>query len=260
MKTPVQFSLPRFAKVLQNDLRRFARPILLGTAAVIAFLLINYVANVDIHQAPDESINFHPNMFGILLFIGGLVLTSFAFFELGRKEEGISFLLLPASHLEKWLSRWLITGFGFAAYFSLAYSVLSLAGDGITMALTGNQVQSLNIFADPAVLLLKVYLVVHSVFLAGAVIFGRLSVVKTPAALIVIGLAFVLVTIVLFKVVFLGTIPLADFEPPRGYQITTSYQVFTEETLWPLAQWLFWWIVPPFFWLTSFLRLNEKEV
>ncbi|MEL6843488.1 MAG: hypothetical protein AAFP02_09745, partial [Bacteroidota bacterium] len=161
----LSLSFPRLGLLLRNDLRTFGRPVLLGSALVFVFLQLAYQVQMQdfaetVEHFPERTIifDFHEVWFGTLLLICGFVFSSFAFFELHRKESGMQYLLLPASPIEKWLSRYLITSIGFALYFFLLYGLSSLVCDALGKPIWGVEVLPFEWFGDDTWMMIAFYL------------------------------------------------------------------------------------------------------
>ena len=104
-----QLSWPRLAALLRNDFLRVHRSVLLifGTVAVLALV-------VSAASAADGSVGagFYSALFIATLFAWGTVATSLSFTDLHGRGTNTAFLLLPASALEKTVSRLLLCTVG----------------------------------------------------------------------------------------------------------------------------------------------------
>lgn len=120
--------------------------------------------------------------FTLLLLATGAFFTSTIFRPLGEVRQAADFLTLPASHLEKYLVAWLLSGPMFVMFFiPLFYAADWLV---LQVSATPNEpVQQLfSLFANKAVVtnwLLLVYPLVHGLALYGSIFFHRAQFVKT---------------------------------------------------------------------------------
>ncbi|MDP5169813.1 MAG: hypothetical protein NWR72_06185 [Bacteroidia bacterium] len=254
-------SFPRLALVLRNDLRIFVRPILLASAVLLGLMLILYMVQVQDVLEHGTIPPFFTEWFGVVLFLSGFLFSSLAFFELSHKGKAMAFLLTPASQLEKWLSRWLLTSLGFTFYLWLVFGVISLICGGVSQLVFGAQLSPFEWGGENVWLLLRLYLVFQSLFMAGSVFFGKLAFLKTPISLAIVGVALLLVLYVTIKLVMWDiSKPGWSFEPDGAFQNSAAYKDFMEYYAVGALSFLFWWGMAPFFWVVSYVRLTEKEV
>ncbi|MEL7534474.1 MAG: hypothetical protein AAFN10_24420, partial [Bacteroidota bacterium] len=134
----LSLSLPRLGLLLRNDLLKFYKPILYASIGFVGYILIEYLAQLSDFLNEDGGTMVHHNeTFGLILLLGGFVFSSFSFFELGQKERGMSFLMLPASQFEKWLSRFILTSGVYAIFVWLLYGLSSIIFGAIAHSVWG---------------------------------------------------------------------------------------------------------------------------
>ena len=102
------FSIARFQRLLQNDALRMLRPVLYCTLAFLGLTVLLHATLTEAGTTAQPSISIV--VFGIYLLGGGLLLTSLAFHDMHHPLEGQRYLMLPCSNLERFLSRYLLTG------------------------------------------------------------------------------------------------------------------------------------------------------
>lgn len=252
-------SFPRLGLQLRNDLLKFYRPILLTSGVFIGFILLVYMVQVQDVIDHGTVPPFHTEWFGTILMIAGFVFSSFAFYELNQKEKGMRYLLDPASQLEKWLSRFIITSGGFALYFWLLYGLTAVICDAVARGIWGASLQPFDMIGDNTLLLLRLYLVLQSLFIAGSIFLGRLSFLTTPLTLGIIAAAFLLLATITIKLLIWNISEGWDLSPMQNFHSTAEWDLLMQHTIIPIIQQLFWWTLAPFFWVVSFVRLTEKE-
>ncbi|MEL7530788.1 MAG: hypothetical protein AAFN10_05750, partial [Bacteroidota bacterium] len=108
-------------------------------------------------------------------------------------------------------------------------------------------------------LILRLYLVLQSIFLAGSVFFGRLAFLITPISLGIIALILFLIAILYIRILLIGITDGWDLSPNGAYRNSTEWSNTVQFTLRPILEQIFWWTLAPFFWVVSFVRLTEKE-
>jgi hypothetical protein len=216
-----------------------------------------------------------------LFFIGGLY-GSMTFSQLNRKSEGIQYLMLPASHLEK-----LLCGLFFGVFlFFIVYTTLFYLTE-VPMAVFAKRLLNIearengwndvdflsgpriyNIFSvedglvgdqfPPAFLM--TYFCVQAGLLLGTIYFVRYSILKTMLTMI---------GVVLLTILFLAKV--ATPAIPHGWYMLNLFEwrsYNSGEVKWiRLPAWTgYWsyqlavWGLPIIFWVTAYFRLKEKEV
>jgi hypothetical protein len=186
--------------------------------------------------------NFHPVLFLFVLFVGGLWLTSRSFVDLHDQERSSHFLLLPATNLEKFLGRLLLTTIGYMVGTVLIFYVVSLLVAGFTWLVFGKISVIFQPMHKDMVHFLAIYMVYHSIFFLGAVYFKTNNFSKTNLCLCGLGLVFFLLAVIIFWI-FLGV------------NIFDGWRVLNDITL----GLIFAIILLPGIWLAAYLRLCESE-
>ncbi len=229
MQQPNLLSITRLKQLVMSDLRsrKYAIVMSAGIIAVLALLA-------------------GPNMrfYNGILTIGGLLITGHAFRELHNPIAGIGFLMLPASTLEKWLAKWLITFIGYTLFSCIIYMVFAWLHSGLLL----KQWSPTAVFPLNLSMVIK-YLVINAIFLLGAVTFKRLSRLKT--FLCILGV-YVVVACIEFVLALLM----------KAFNISSSYSYFQiHKAVFSEAFWiLILLIIVLFCWLISYLKLTEYEV
>jgi hypothetical protein len=212
------------------------------------------------------------------LFLTGCLFASVLFNELGDSPKGISYMLLPASLLEKLLTAIL---FGVVLYF-ICYTAVFYFVDFIMVKVSNGVVSNIyekehlgrftpqevaNVFVNPRskgenfyIYILLIYFAVQSIFMLGSVYFAKFSYIKT----LVWGL------IIFLVLVFFQHKIIESFMPHGGFFNSTIYRVWGPEgrefsisiPAWigVILLFLVKYSLPPLLWIVSYFRLKEKEV
>jgi hypothetical protein len=183
-----KFSLPRFTRVLQNDALRVAKPVIAGSLALLGLTVLLYLGNFNAGQPTDPPI--HEVLFGIFLVAGGLIFTSMAFQDMHHPLERYQYLMLPCSNLERFLSRYLLTGPLLILYVVIVFSGMDWIANLLTDAWKGAREPLFSPFSTSALVLMRVYLGVHIVMLTGAICFRSYSLIKTVLSLLLLLVGF----------------------------------------------------------------------
>jgi hypothetical protein len=181
------FSLPRFQRLLLNDVLRLARPVLLTALVLLAGTVVIYVSNFKPGQIPLDP-PLSTVFFGIFLFSMGLLLTSLIFRDMHHPLERYQYLMLPVSNLERYASRYLLTGPLFVICMLVSFSLMDWIGNQAAEWFNGASAPMFSWTTDSAVALIRVYLAVHVVVFLGAICFRSMNLVRT--ALAVVGFVF----------------------------------------------------------------------
>ena len=210
------------------------------------------------------------SQYAVLLFFSGCLTANFLFGDLREKSKSITYLLNPASSLEKIL---VVIFFGVPVFF-LGFNLAFYAVDSAMVSMANKQnvtnyklfnvlhiKEYENPFMDNAnsAHLLYLYFAVQSFFIFGAIYFKKFSLLKTSISLFAVWVLFIVVQTLLSSV-----LPVGDF-----FAATATYRVTDMEgyKIIYLPDWLrisgalfFKFLIVPLFWLATYFRLREKQV
>jgi hypothetical protein len=207
------------------------------------------------------------------LYVAGLIFTSLSFNELGNKSKGIDYLLLPASHLEKFLTTLLITTIGFLLVYHVAFFLAAKVLDGIISIRTGTHMENdlPHTLKDDWYWNCYIWVVAQSVFFLGAVYFHKYSLIKTAFVFIVFVLFLYLVNAVFVQLFFYKAIndwrahvPFVGVDisvqpgngPMRYYHKFLMIPEGMSDVLIFTAKYL----IAPILWTIAYFRLRDKEI
>lgn len=273
------FSINRWALLMGKHWSENRKKYTLGIIAMAALMLLWYGFMIIVGPGLEEDVQ-GPTYF-VGLFVIGCIYASLLFADLADKPKGISYLSVPASHLEKVLCNLF---FGviifFVVYLAIFYIVtppmlaLSNAVREARAKTDGNSFpfiksQLVNVFSfgrgegiDVFYALHLGFFAVQATFILGSVYFTRFSFIKTVIAVLVIWLfLFLFVAKVLVPMMPDGT-HLNGFtnwslmnngdEPNKLVMLPT----WVDTTLTTLFKFGF----APLFWVVTYFRLKEKEI
>ena len=204
--------------------------------------------------------DFHEIWFPILLFAGGFIFTSISFSKLKNKPSRQFYLQLPGSHFEKFSTKWLLTAIVYPAVLIVFYQVYAWVLQGLSSPemelFTMNAFEP---FSEDNVFYLKLYLVLQTIFLVGAVAFNRFAIFKTLFTLFVAGLAIGLVAFIAIRLGFAEYWQGFETVGP-GPELNEGFQNWVEHSFAKIMENLFWWGLAPVALIIGFLKLKEKEV
>lgn len=202
---------------------------------------------------------FHRNAYLAIFFPGGILLATRAFRDLHDPIKGYSWLLLPASSLEKILSRVLLTTLVYSFGSLVIYLLFSLFSEGINMLVLQRCHSMLNPFDPVIIKSMGIYIAVQAPFLTGAVYFKKHALSKTilflTFSILIIGVGILIAMRIILgegfswwnvKEIFYNN-EVDDFTAVGSGMINT-------------AKILFWFAVPSVSWIICYFRYRETEL
>lgn len=212
------FSMRRFGRLLVTDLtsnaKKYSMWLGLIVGVIVALAVIAIIGNSSIITSKtyhiedyyslierDPVANFMQDIFYFSLFITVTVAASQTMQNLSTKTSRINALMLPATQLEKFLSRWIIFIPLFLAAFLLSFQVIEWARVMFEMMIFGSDanIHSLNVMwllfpeddAERDLIILSIVFL-QSIFVLGSTIWPSNTLVKTVCALFVAGVGLTL--------------------------------------------------------------------
>lgn len=240
MKANHLLSPTRFFLLLRNELWMNAW----GLLPFIGCMLLGSILLVSLLDA--EELAFlgytHVIMYPYMLCFG-LIGTGYAFKELGKAEEAYSWLALPASLLEKYTIRAILTSIGYFLSTTLAYTAFAKTLEGLfrlRYSQSDIYVNPLDIPFSPfdSVVLdyLAVYITAHSIVLVGAVYFRSI--------------AYVVVVLVIYELIGMTIFPAIDM----------GIADIHLEIIKSIGRFPFWWLIAPVCWVAGYHLLKKANV
>jgi len=200
---------------------------------------------------------------------GGCFLASFVFAYFSSNASGSSYLTLPASHFEKWLTGILIAGLLYPLIFLLFYRIMDASFVGIYhrsldpgSPFYKYQYESVYLFPFDGIIAGKVYpmfLFLTGAMLIGSLYFNKVGFIKVALVISVLCIgAFALNW--LFAETFFGNI--RDAAPFNRVSILVGKEegsIELPEKASNIYNYTLEYIFPALLWGLAFIRLREKE-
>ncbi|MBT3272350.1 MAG: hypothetical protein HN368_04280 [Spirochaetales bacterium] len=272
-----QFNLKRFGLLVKKDtLESYRQGLIIGAAVFGVFLIIYLISMFTLARGGEVTVGFSPvamrndfhfGLFTPLLFIGGFIFTSRAFYESHSRVRSHDWFMLPASTLEKFTERLALSSVGYALGAALLYTLFSIISAGISQAIFKASFPIFNPLTRTAILLMLNYIVVQSIFLLGAAYFRKNHFVKTVAFLIASAIILGILAAVAVRFVywdyFKGLVPTGElealFEGNSTWRVTERLENLGRAI--ELTAKIFYWVVfAPLLWIVAHTRLREVEV
>lgn len=273
------FSINRWGLLMGKHWSENRKKYTLGIIAMAALMILWYGFMMIVGPGVDEDIQ-GPTYF-VGLFVIGCIYASLLFADLADRPKGISYLSVPASHLEKVVCNLF---FGvvifFLVYLAIFYIVtppmlaLSNAVREAKFKTGGNNYpfvksQLVNVFhfgkgngEDMFYMLHLVFFAVQSTFILGSVYFARFSFIKTVIAVLLAWLfLFLFVAKVLVPIMPDGSY----FNGLTNWSLQNDGSMPNKVIMLPnwvesTVNFLFKFAFAPLFWVVTYFRLKEKEI
>ncbi len=255
----LQFNFKRFGLVIQKDFTENIR-IVLNTILIFLFVELIFLLLEIINSTPGIII-LSKSMwiyYYIGLFILGVVFAGFSFPALRKTEKAVNYLILPSSILEKYLSFWLLSSFGFLFLYTIMFFILNYAVVYIFNLFNPDYIQSY-LYFDPDIYfnLILIYFNLNALYLLGAATYRKVPHFKTT--LIAISSILGIGIIILISLYFLKNYAFSY----NGNKISGGGTiVLPAENIFPviILKYLVMYGLMITFWIAGYLKLKEKEI
>jgi hypothetical protein len=253
------FNLTRFGRLLRKHTAEYWKTYLMSTAVLLGGLVVvlgglTYLTRRPLEREPQIL------LFVFILLAAGIAFTASVFADLGNARGAAPALMLPASHLEKYLVAWLYT----MPVFLLVYTIVFFGVDAVTLQLgsNGKPYEMLDFsrgtreWAGPLV----TYALPHGIALYCAIYYQRLHIIKT--AFLILGLAAVLLVAngQMMKLFIPGSHPTAPFGDVWVGALEQRIVVALPYTTWQLTTTLVSLALAALLWAAAYARLTEKQL
>ncbi len=254
METSNFFNLKRLYLLLRRQLISNSKSLLIAFGGVAGTLLV--ISLLVAYFEPQATAGLITGYI-VVLFIGGYIFSSNIFNELHQYQKSYAFLTLPVSTTERLAGAWLLTG--------ILYPVVAVLSIGLIVFLA-NLIMHLNfdlapfrsIFSENHITALKVYVVTQSLFLLGAAYFRKNNFLKTLLAV------FVFLSIINIYSSLLGWALFNNFFTDGivsdGQVMAPGMEKLFTKQIPAVAKFAFWYLTIPFFLISSWFAIKEREV
>jgi hypothetical protein len=259
------FNLKRFGllfkkTLLERPVQTFGVTALLLTLVFLLYVITKSLAGFNAAQ----NLTFIWGLPGGSFFLASMV---FGYFN--SNASGSSYLTLPASLFEKWLSGVLIAGILYPAIFLLFYYLV----DNSFVALYHNhldpaspfykdQYEAVYPFNLNGIIAWKVYpmfLFLTGAMFTGALYFNRAAFIKTGIALCVLVIAVFAVNWLMAKLLFGEINDAGPFDHVTLAVGKEDGSIILPQTAHSIFYYSIWYFIPAMLWVISLVRLREKE-
>ncbi len=255
----------RFGLLINREIQTSKRD--LSIYALTLFLILFASETIRSFVSQYSQVGFGPagyaSLFPNFLILGGLIITSLSFADdMFSKNGQQQWLMLPATSLEKFLAKGLLSAFAYPIALVVVFFLSSVITEPIQLLFFGDPITLFNPFTRDVASQFALYWVWQSIFLLGATYFHKGHFFKTVLALGVIGIAFASLALLFVKIVF---------SIKYGSALRTFDVVFSFDSLLfnpangavgafrVLGKLLYYVALPLFCWVTAFFRVQEVQ-
>jgi len=265
MKANQQLDFGRLISLLRLDFVNRKRFYLIGLGAIVlfyTFFLFAFQADGD-----PRDLEFHHSFFPLGLFFLGLFFSSRAFDELNNPLEKQTYLNLPASTLEKFTSKWILTVIIFPLAFLVLWIILSYTVAILVDKIIGVSSFGFNPMDSMIFLFIKIYVAIQGIYLIASVIFTKYEFIKITFASIILNIITAFCISFLFRIIFydyfdgwmmIGPNGDGNFNPSSSVQ--EPFYSFVENTVPRILTYLLFIGLPILTWVVAYFKLKEKEL
>ncbi|MEQ8472040.1 MAG: hypothetical protein RIC35_12690 [Marinoscillum sp.] len=246
------FDISRFWMLLKLELFKSRKGILMtmvisfGMLFFVGFLLSLYVEHPAIYD--------HTENYAYSLFLGGFILSSLAFNELGGGLKRLRYLTIPVSTFERFLCMWMLTSIGWLVIYTLCFALYTMIANPVGQLIFANTTfKTFDPFGSFAITVMQYYFVLHGIFLLGAAHFRGYVFPKTMVVIILILLVSVGLLYLFLKDEFLSD----HYCTVEGE--CELVDAFIVHPVGVMSKVLFWYVLAPLTWFLSYLGLKDQE-
>ena len=268
MKNTYGIHMGRLLLLMRNSIIINRNLILLLAAVFSALIILGRIVNALSGEAPFS----YNNMFFLLLYISGFALTMSISRDLHDKRKSNTWLLLPASILEKFVTLLFLPTLLLATGIIIYMTIVSYLIEFGLAAFISTDINGFNPFSMDLFKGIGIYVAFQAPFLAGAIYFRKHAMSYTFLILFLWGTLFWVFIFVT------GMYLLAEYIPPLfpgfsnagGFITWDGIDKLYAMTLWgklrgamgfwkPITTIYYWFISPLLWWLIAFFSLKEME-
>ena len=249
--TTTIFNVQRFSRLLVIELRNYLKKIFLATGMIYAITFFVYQM-----ASGDRTETFSELFFLIMLCASGALFTSVIFSDMHHPLEHYQYMTLPCSQLERFASKYLLTGPIFLVYALFAIALFEQMSPVLVRILNNTPARFTPFDEVQLQVQLIIFLTGHILFLMGSIYFRNFAVVKTAFSLFVLPYTFLFVTLVGLKVFYFDHFAsFWDVEPNQRILPGIQMQLLDNRTfLYTLWTLLYLWLL---FMAYTFLKDHE---
>ena len=259
------FNFYRFFLVLKRDIIENGKTALFGMLTIFSFSSLIIISSSS-YGSPSALAEASMGMYGVTFLFSGYFLSGMAFKDFRNKERTMSFLTLPASSTEKFLSMLVLTTIGFY----ISFAILHMAFNLFNIAVIGSLPNPLQLdFINPFIMdknmqtYISFFIPIQAIFLAGSTAFKKVPFFYTSLIIFFVGILYAILLFTTIYYIFNDY----SFVAGGGYSSISidsahvHYQFEAEDipAFYSLKLFLSY-LIAPIFWVVAWFKIKEKEV
>ena len=250
MQTNEYFEIGRFTKLCRYAIGKNGNDLLrLGIKLTIIFLILTIFFGMTSSQQIVMNDWFFP-----ILFFSGIFVAKKAFKDLYDKDKCITWMMVPGSSFEKFLSRLLYVLVIHFVLLSFVYMLGVNIGRLFTSMLFNLQFRFFTPFSGYNIAVgYGFYVTATSIFFTGGLYFKKHSIIKTIFFILLVVLVIKIILIVTGIIIFTNGFEYIVQSLPE----IIKYWIHSISIYFKL---MFFCVIPVFCWLISYTRMKEKEI
>jgi hypothetical protein len=244
-------SISRLGLLMQMELRKNIKGIVIAMVVIFGvaftgFILDNIFTSYKVYES-------HQYGYIVFLILGGIIFSSLAFNDLGSPLKRYTYLTLPASTFEKFLSMWLLTTIGWIVVFTICFISYTFFANTIgSLFFKSVTFIGFSPLSKVSIIGIKYYIAIQGVFLLGAANFKGFAFLKTLFTILLIG-------VVGGIIFYIFMIDIANSNMECTLEKCNPMQEPSYRLVWHFLQWLFWWVLAPLSWVLTYFGLKDQE-
>ncbi len=252
------FSIKRFSRLFRKHTKEHYRNYMMSVAVLVGVMIMGgsflvYMIDVQLDK------NIQSFFFFSIMLLAGTIFTSTVFADLGERKKAIAWLILPASHFEKYLVAWIYSFLLFIIVYTMIFYLALFISLNIQHLHT-HRIVILNIFEKQILQMYLVFSFLHAIAFFGAVYFEKLHFIKTAFTFFISIAVLILINKGLLTALLGRTV---DASPPFGYLrfADTGQAVDIKISSQDNPYLLYLIIILTFIlWVGAYFHLKEKQV
>ena len=251
----------RFLHVLNKELHENRKGFIIYAITIVLIMFVIEVISALVSRFTGAGhIEIYEGLFPGFLFLGGFITTSIMFSDdMFSKRGQHSWLMLPASSLEKFLSKALLSAFAYPIALVIVFVGASAFTELINLITVGDRFVMFNPLQGETWKMVLHFIVIQSVFLLGATYFRSVHFIKTVLAVGLIVMACGLFAALVTRIAFAPY--LQGFFTPKAFHLSADINDLMNAThgLSVVIDIVYWALLAPFCWFTAYLRVKEVQ-
>lgn len=249
-----QLDTARLTWLLRNEMLTAWSRLLRYTIGGLVIGLLLYIVGLLVAMSSGNAGQYamYRDVFSLILMTGGAVFTASIFNNLHTPLEDIHYLMTPVSSVERFLTKYLVSGPLFVIYLLLAWFVFEILAQILARLMFGTAGLFMDISSPHIIEAITGYLKIHVLVFAGSVFFRRYTLLKTMATYALLAGTGVFLAVQTLRLRFAGLFESGGFSFDAETQVDLNMplQAWHFDVLWLLL--CLWILYLAYLWLVDY--------